>query len=130
MDSQSPTTALKGGNASPKHEVSGIQLLASGPRVQAREFNVAPGQHVRWHTHTHLTDWCFCLEGEVSFEVADVGRKTTSVQILREGEHCVIPMGVVHRLRNAGAIPCRYLLVQSGAHYDFLEASGDWLPSA
>lgn len=115
-------------HTSPKHAVSSVRLLTSGPKVQAREFVVEAGQRIKWHSHSKITDWCFCLEGVVVFEAADTEREACREQLLRPGEHCVIEAGIVHRLRAGSTVPCRYLLVQAGDKYDFNEASNDWLP--
>jgi len=120
---------LSGADTSPKHPVSSIRLLTSGPNVQAREFVVEVGQRIKWHSHSKITDWCFCLDGVVVFEAADVESRTCREQSLQPGEHCVIEAGIVHRLRAGSTAPCRYLLVQAGDKYDFNEASEAWLPS-
>jgi len=119
---------LSGAHTSPKHAVSSVRLLTSGPKVQAREFVVEVGQTVKWHSHSRITDFCFCLEGVVVFEAANTESRTCREQSLQPGEHCTIVAGIVHRLR-AGSVPCRYLLVQAGDKYDFNEASEAWLPS-
>ncbi|MBV8248377.1 MAG: cupin domain-containing protein [Comamonas sp.] len=113
---------------SPKHAVRSVRLLTSGPNVQAREFVVEVGQAVKWHSHSRIVDFCFCLEGVVVFEAANTEGRTCREQLLQPGEHCVIEAGIVHRLR-AGSVACRYLLVQAGDKYDFNEASEAWLPS-
>jgi len=118
-----------GADTSPKHAVSSIRLLASGPKVQAREFVVEVGQRIHWHSHSKITDWCFCLEGVVVFEAADSESKTCREQSLQPGEHCVIEAGLIHRLRAGSTGPGRYLLVQAGDKYDFNEATDAWLPS-
>lgn len=118
-----------GAGTSPKHAVSSVRLLTSGPKVQAREFVVEVGQRIQWHSHSKITDWCFCLEGVVVFEAADPDSKTSRQQSLQPGEHCVIPAGITHRLRAGSTDSCRYLLVQAGDKYDFNEATDAWLPS-
>jgi quercetin dioxygenase-like cupin family protein len=120
---------FSGAETSPQHVVSSVRLLTSGPKVQGREFWVGAGQRIKWHSHSKITDWCFCPEGVVVFEAADPERKTCREQSLRPGEHCVIGAGTVHRLRAGSAAACRYLLVQAGDQYDFNEASDAWLPS-
>ena len=127
--SEARASQLGGAQASPKHAVSSVRLLTSGPKVQAREFVVEAGQRIKWHSHSKITDWCFCLEGVVVFEAADTERETCREQSLQPGEHCVIEAGIVHRLRAGSTVPCRYLLIQAGDRYDFNEASEAWLPS-
>jgi len=90
---------------------------------------VEAGQTIKWHSHSTITDWCFCLEGVVSFEAADTGSRTCRERPLQPGEHCVIEAGIVHRLRAGSTARCRYLLVQAGDKYDFNEASEAWLPT-
>src|SRR4029450_7698457 len=118
-----------GAETSPKHAVSSIRLLTSGPKVQAGEFVVEVGQWSRWHSHSKITDWCFCLEGVLVFAVADPDSKRCREQSLQPGEHCVIEASIVRRLRAGSTGPCRYLLVQAGDRYDFNEATDAWLPS-
>jgi quercetin dioxygenase-like cupin family protein len=120
---------LSDADTSPKHQVSSIRLLTSGPKVQAREFVVEAGQRIKWHSHSTITDWCFCLEGVVVFEAAEAESRTCREQSLQPGEHCPIEPGIVHRLRAGSAAPGRYLLVQAGDKYDFNEASEAWLPA-
>ena len=118
-----------GADTSPEHAVSSVRLLASGSKVQAREFVVDVGQRIKWHSHSKITDWCFCLEGVVVFEAADPDSKACREQSLQPGEYCVIKAGVIHRLRAGSTGPSRYLLVQAGDKYDFNEATDAWLPS-
>ena len=127
--SETPDPALVGADTSPKHAVTSVRLLTSGPKVQAREFVVEVGQRIRWHSHSGITDWCFGLEGVVVFETANPDSKTCRQQSLQPGEHCVIEAGTIHRLRAGSTGPCRYLLVQAGDKYDFNEATDTWLPA-
>jgi quercetin dioxygenase-like cupin family protein len=120
---------MKQSSDSPKHAVKAINLIARGADMQVREFIVDPTQSVAWHKHSVLTDWCYCLEGRVSFELADEAQRSTCARILLPGESCMIPAGSIHRLRSADDRGCRYLLIQQGAHYDFLPQEFDWLPT-
>lgn len=127
--SETRNPGLIGADTSPKHAVTSVRLLTSGPKVQAREFVVDVGQRIQWHSHSKITDWCFCLEGVVVFEAADPDSKTCREQSLQPGEHCVIEVSIIHRLRAGSTGPCRYLLVQAGDKYDFNKATDAWLPS-
>lgn len=100
------------------YQVEKISLIAAGPDVQVREFNVAPGEVIPWHYHTALTDWCYCLEGVVAAEIQEADGSLKRL-MLKPGESCRIEPGQVHRLMNGGEGPCRYLLVQAGGKYDF-----------
>lgn len=127
--SETRNPGLIGADTSPEHAVASVRPLTSGPKVQAREFVVEVGQRIQWHSHSKITDWCFCLEGVVVFEAAHPDSKTCREQSLQPGEHCVIDAGIIHRLRAGSTGPCRYLLVQAGDTYDFNEATDAWLPS-
>jgi mannose-6-phosphate isomerase-like protein (cupin superfamily) len=102
------------------YDVQKVTTVIAGTDVQVREFVVAPKEEIPWHFHTAITDWCYCLEGQVRaeiYEAADAGEITTVV--LSPGESCRIDPGRRHRLTNGGMTLCRYLLVQGGGQYDF-----------
>jgi len=101
------------------YEVQKVSVIVKAADVQVRELTVAPGEEVPWHSHTQVTDWCYCLEGVVSAETrhpSDHGR--VSARRLFPGQSCRIDPGTEHRITNSGDKACRYLLVQHG-QYDF-----------
>lgn len=102
------------------YRVSAVREIVRGAGFRVREFTVAPGEEVPWHSHTRMTDWCYCLEGVVLAQTRgrEPGAPVTTIR-LAPGESCRIEAGIVHRLANGGNSVCRYLLVQAGGEYDF-----------
>lgn len=110
----------------PVYDVQKIAVVAAGAGFQVREFTVAPGEEIPWHYHSEVTDWCYCLEGEVVAQTRDrPATAKVSTMRLKPGQSCRIEPGRVHRLTSGGEAVCRYLLVQAGGAYDFnkLEAA-------
>ena len=97
------------------YEIKAIRQIASGPGVLVREFVFAPGEATPWHRHGAMVDRCYGLTGTVTVE-----REGETPVSLAPGEACETPVGVRHRLVNAGAAEARALLVQWGGAYDFL----------
>jgi len=96
--------------------VTQLARLIDTADSRAVEFELPAGFAGPWHHHSRMVEHCYCLGPElaVDFPAAEtVG--------LRSGQRCEIPAGVVHRIRNASAGACRYLVVQHGGAYDFVE---------
>jgi quercetin dioxygenase-like cupin family protein len=86
--------------------------------VRVAEFALAPGDGQPWHHHSAITDTFYGLEGLTGVEVREPAKQI----FLRPGEKFSVPPNSVHRARNAHGATSRYLLVQSGGTYDFVEA--------
>ena len=101
--------------------VADIEWIARTEDVGVRVNTLAPGQGTPWHHHSVVTDDIFCLEDpvEIGFRGPD---ETVS---LRPGQRVRIAPGRVHRVVNRGVRPLRYLLVQTGGKYDFVEVGGE-----
>jgi len=94
------------------------QVIVQTADVRVAEFALGPGDGQPWHHHSAITDTFYGLEGLTEIEVREPARRT----VLRPGEKFSVPPNTVHRARNAHAAPSRYLLIQGGGAYDFVEA--------
>lgn len=90
----------------------------------ARISTLPPGRETPWHRHTEVPDRVFCLEGEVQ---VDLARPDESVR-LAPGQRHDVPPGRIHRVRNPGEVPARYLLVQGPGRHDFVRVEIDPFP--
>lgn len=106
--------------AKPGYRVQKVAVVVEGSDVQVREFTVAPGEGTPWHYHSELTDWCYCLDGELSADRLDPATGRAVEARLARGQSCKIPAGTIHRLVNKSGAICRYLLVQGVGRYDFV----------
>ena len=83
---------------------------------RAVEFELAAGSAGPWHCHSHMLETCYCLGAALAVDVDGAGATQ-----LKAGERCEIPAGIAHRIRNDSPVACRYLVVQQGGSYDFVE---------
>jgi quercetin dioxygenase-like cupin family protein len=97
-----------------------IELINAGG-VRVAEFELPPRTDGRWHHHSQVSEYCYCLKGRLVIEI-DVRAPAT----LEAGDRCEIAAGVRHRVRNVDALAARYLVVQGVRRYDFVTtAVGD-----
>lgn len=104
--------------ASPHYAIAGRKSIVETPDVRVTLMTLAPGEATPWHRHSAVTDTAFRLDGEVEVQAREPEEHIRLVP----GEPCRIEPGRVHRVANAGATPCRFLLVQGVGPYDFLKA--------
>jgi hypothetical protein len=48
--------------------VKNIETIAEGSDVRARLYTLAAGDVIPWHYHSDVTDWYFCLGGNLRIE--------------------------------------------------------------
>lgn len=101
------------------YEVGRIEVIFKAPELQVREFDVLAGQEIPWHSHTQITDHCYCLSGTIAVETRNGAGVAPKRIELHPGEKCILPPGVQHRITCAQGDLARYLLVQGGGQYDF-----------
>jgi len=96
--------------------VTQLARLIDTADSRVAEFELPAGFAGPWHHHSRMVEHCYCLGAElaIDFSAADTVN-------LRSGQRCEIPARVNHRIRNGSAEACRYLVVQHGGAYDFLE---------
>ncbi|EMG39068.1 cupin domain-containing protein [Desulfocurvibacter africanus PCS] len=95
-----------------------IVVLEDSFRVT--EMTLPPGGEVRPHRHTWMTDVFYGLAGELLLKVE--GQEAFRLAC---GASSEVRPGLLHGARNVGADEGRFLLVQHGGRYDFVEPSED-----
>ena len=103
------------------YTIKSVEPVAIGSDVQARIFTLAPGEEIRWHFHSAVTDWYFVLEGVLSIET----RAPRDRRLLRVGERHNIPPKTAHLIGNRSDADTRFLLVQGVGAYDFMPVGGE-----
>lgn len=96
------------------------KVVVQEETFRVTEMILQPGGEVRTHRHTWMTDVFYGLAGELLLEVE--GRETIRLVC---GAGAEVRPGLLHGARNVGADEGRFLLVQHGGRYDFLEPSQD-----
>ena len=84
--------------------------IDAGPRFQVKRIVVKPGCQLSLQMHHHRAEHWIVVRG-----TAKVTRGEDQL-LLTENESTFIPLGVVHRLENPGAIPLELIEVQSGSY--------------
>lgn len=110
----------QGGDASPHYSISARQSILETPEARVTLMTLAPGEATPWHRHSVIADTAFRLDGEVEVQVREADGNIESIRLL-PGAPCRMEPGRVHRVANAGATPCRFLLVQGVGAYDFVK---------
>jgi mannose-6-phosphate isomerase-like protein (cupin superfamily) len=96
--------------------VKHVETLLETSDVRIAEFEMAPATQGPRHYHSKVSESCICLAGQLLVHSADGSRR-----MLEPGERMEVPAREIHRLVNAGAEPCRYLVIQYGGTYDFID---------
>jgi len=81
-----------------------------GKRFQVKRIVVSPGQQLSLQMHHHRAEHWIVVSGTARVTRGD------DVFLVGENESTYIPLGVLHRLENPGAIPLEMIEVQSGSY--------------
>lgn len=102
------------------------EVIAETPALRVVLMTLAPGEGTPWHHHSEISDTTFALTGAVRVELRGrpnhLGEEKIELRELFPGVRVRVEPGTVHRVVNAGAERCSFLLVQGVGTYDFLEA--------
>jgi quercetin dioxygenase-like cupin family protein len=90
-------------------------IESDGKRVV--EFLLPPESYAPWHFHSVLVEFCYCLSGQLIIE-----REGAESIVLSPGERCEVPSGMRHRAVNRSQTDCRFLVVQKGEYFDFVQS--------
>ncbi len=94
------------------------KVLVQQDSFRVTEMTLTSGGEIRPHRHTWMTDVFYGLAGELLLKVE--GQETIRLVC---GASAEVRPGLLHGARNAGADEGRFLLVQHGGRYDFVEPS-------
>ena len=97
--------------------MSGVELevLAHSNDMRFTQYTLQPGGEIPWHFHRSVSDWYIGRAGIVTVETKDPDDRAE----LSPGDMFKVPTPRRHRLRNNGATPCCFALVQGVGSYDF-----------
>lgn len=80
------------------------------------ELELAPDQTVPWHSHTHVSDTFYVLEGDMRLFVQDPKEDLR----LSPGDSYAVAAGRPHLVTNAGAGNLTFLVLQGVGTYDYV----------
>jgi mannose-1-phosphate guanylyltransferase/mannose-6-phosphate isomerase len=84
--------------------------IDEGGRFKVKRIQVNPGASLSLQKHHHRAEHWVVVSGTAEITNGD------KVLLLTENQSTYIPLGVVHRLANPGAIPLEIIEVQSGSY--------------
>lgn len=84
--------------------------IDEGSRFKVKRIQVKPGASLSLQKHHHRAEHWIVVKGTAEITNGD------KVLLLTENQSTYIPLGVVHRLSNPGAIPLEIIEVQSGSY--------------
>ena len=103
-------------DASHLYEVERRDRHAERPGFRINELQIGPTQQVPWHTHTHIQDTFYVLEGEIRVFLRDPKEDIR----LKPGETYTVSARRPHLVTNAGQISATFLVLQGIGEYDFV----------
>lgn len=103
--------------AEPPYRVKQVEAVMIGADVSVRRFVLAAGEGIPWHRHTGTDDLCVLLSGSLRVET----REPDTERVLAPGGSHRTTAGTPHRLSNAGAEDCAFLLIQGVGQRDFVK---------
>ena len=106
--------ALK--DASHLYEVERRAYHLERPGFRISEMQLSPTQTVPWHSHNHIGDTFYVLEGRLRLFLQDPKQEVN----LAPGESYAVVAGRPHLVTNAGDTSMTFLILQGVGEYDYV----------
>ncbi|MEJ0075973.1 MAG: cupin domain-containing protein [Alphaproteobacteria bacterium] len=103
-------------DASHLYEVERRARHCERPGFRITELQLSPTQTVPWHTHTHVSDTFYVLEGAMRLFLQNPKEKVE----LAPGQIYQVAPGRPHLVTNAGATSMTFLVLQGVGDYDYV----------
>jgi quercetin dioxygenase-like cupin family protein len=107
-------TALK--DASHLYEVERRAYHLQRPGFRISELQLSPTQTVPWHSHSHISDTFYVVEGRLRLFL----QKPEEAVQLGVGESYAVAAGRPHLVTNAGDTSMTILVLQGVGEYDYV----------
>ena len=113
-DDDTKKTALK--DASHLYEVERRAYHLQRPGFRISELQLSPTQTVPWHSHNHVSDTFYVLEGRLRLFLQNPKQEVQ----LGVGESYAVAAGRPHLVTNAGDTSMTILVLQGVGEYDYV----------
>jgi len=107
-------------DASHLYEVERRAEHAARPGFRITELQLSATQKVPWHTHTHVSDTFYVLDGDMRLFLQDPKEEVN----LKPGEVYVVKPARPHLVTNGGTKSLTFLVLQGVGEYDFVPLLG------
>ena len=103
-------------DASHLYEVERRERHLERPGFRIGEIQLSPTQTVPWHTHTHISDTFYVLEGDMRLYLQNPKEDL----LLKPGDSYAVVAGRPHLVTNAGQTSMTFLVLQGVGEYDYV----------
>ncbi|HEU5195950.1 MAG TPA: cupin domain-containing protein [Methylomirabilota bacterium] len=103
-------------DASHLYEVERRARHAERPGFRITELQISPAQQVPWHSHTHVQDTFYVLEGELRIFLRDPKEEVR----LKPAETYAVRPGRPHLVTNPTTRSATFLVLQGIGEYDYV----------
>ncbi len=103
-------------DASHLYEVERRVQHAARPGFRIMELQLSPTQKVPWHSHTHVSDTFYVLEGHLRLFLQEPKEEVN----LKPGEVYVVRAARPHLVTNGGTRSLTFLVLQGVGEYDYV----------
>ncbi|WP_250866738.1 cupin domain-containing protein [Caballeronia sp. INSB1] len=93
-----------------------VDVLARTEQLRVLVLGLGERQCVPWHSHDHIEDTFFCMDGPMRIET----REPESTQVLLPGETGRAAAGVPHFVSGIFGNACTFLIVQGVGQYNYV----------
>jgi len=103
-------------DASHLYEVERRARHAERPGFRISELQISPTQHVPWHSHSHVQDTFYVIEGHLRLLLREPNEEVR----LGPCDTYSVPARRPHFVANAGDSSATFLVLQGGGDYDYV----------
>ena len=103
-------------DASHLYEVERRAYHLQRPGFRISELQLSPTQTVPWHSHNHISDTFYVLQGRLRLFLQNPKQEVR----LKPGETFVAAPGRPHLVTNAGKTSLTFLIMQGVGEYDYV----------
>lgn len=97
------------------YKANHIEVILETPTLRILEARFADGDDVPLHTHSHVIDHFWVIEGRLDIETVCPDQR---IQLGAGGYFAITP-GCAHRVRNSSGKECHFVNLQGFGAYDF-----------
>ena len=100
-----------------ERNVEPIAHHAERPGFRIAELQIGPTEQVPWHSHSHVGDTFYVLEGRIRVSLRD---PTESIELDPGQSWGPVEAGRAHRVKNAAATTATFLVLHGIGEFDFV----------
>lgn len=88
-----------------------FESLTISDKFQVKQICVKPGGVLSLQSHEHRAEHWIVVEGTAEVTIDD------KVTLVHENQSVYVPLGAIHRMKNAGDVPMKLIEIQTGTYF-------------